>query len=229
MSNIDSQNPLVMGEEHIHDAVFELVKKYLPADSNVVDIGAGQGAFSLRLDKLGHKVTALDVDTENWKLTDVDFIGINLDSEFASKINQKFDAVVAIEIIEHLENPFSFIRECAKLLKPNGLLFLSTPNVEAVNSRLMFLFKGRLRLFDDWTTVRMAHITPIFKWKLDMCLDEADFRVVEISSGKQVFHLGSNLKGKLAGISARLIRPFLKGNKDGEGWIVVANLNNTNA
>jgi 2-polyprenyl-3-methyl-5-hydroxy-6-metoxy-1,4-benzoquinol methylase len=220
----EQQNPMVMGEEHIHEAVFDLVQKYLHLPVEVADVGAGQGAFSLRLNKIGHKVTALDVDIENWKLPEVEFIGLNLDSEFAAKINQKFDAVVAIEIIEHLENPFSFVRECAKLLKPNGLLFLSTPNVEAVNSRLMFLFKGRLRLFDDWTTVRMAHITPIFKWKLDMCLDESNFKVIEISSGKQVFHLGSNLKGKLAGVFSRIIRPFVKGNKDGEGWIVVAKL-----
>jgi SAM-dependent methyltransferase len=227
--NNEYQNPVVMGEEHIHDAVFDLVKKYLNSVCEIADVGAGQGAFSIRLEQIGHKVTALDVDADNWKLPDVEFIGINLDSEFATKINRTFDAVVAIEIIEHLENPFSFVRECAKLLKPNGLLFISTPNVEAVNSRLMFLFKGRLRLFDDWTTVRMAHITPIFKWKLDMCLEEAKFDVLEISSGKQVFHLGSNLKGQMTGIIARLIKPFVKGNKDGEGWIVVAKSNKVDA
>jgi glycine cleavage system H lipoate-binding protein len=101
---------------------------------------------------------------------------------------------------------------------------LTTPNVEAVNSRLLFLFKGRLHLFDEWTTIRNAHITPIFKWKLDMCLDESKFKVVEINSGKQVFNVGSNFKGKIIGMLSRLIRPLLKGNKDGEGWIVVAKL-----
>ncbi len=220
--NIETENPKAMVYDRVHDSVFELVKKHLAKSSEVVDLGAGQGAFSLRLRQLGHSVLAVDADKLYWKLTDLEYLELNLDSEFARTINRKFDAVVAIEIIEHIENPFSFVRECAKLLKPNGLLFLTTPNVEALNSRLLFLFKGRLHLFDEWTTIRMAHITPIFKWKLDMCLDEAKFKVLEISSGKQVFNLDSTLKGRLIGILARLTRPFVKGNKDGEGWIVVA-------
>jgi 2-polyprenyl-3-methyl-5-hydroxy-6-metoxy-1,4-benzoquinol methylase len=216
--------PKAMVYSRVHDAVFKLVGKYLNKPSNVLDLAAGQGAFSVRLKELGHKVLAVDGDKEHWNLTDFEYLELNLDCEFAGKINRKFDAIVAIEIIEHIENPFSFVRECAKLLNPGGFLFLTTPNVEAVNSRLLFLFKGRLHLFDEWTTVRTAHITPIFKWKLDMCLDEAGFKILDISSGKQVFDLDTNLKGKIIGVAARIIRPFLKGNKDGEGWIIAAEL-----
>ncbi|HMS39813.1 MAG TPA: methyltransferase domain-containing protein, partial [Pyrinomonadaceae bacterium] len=92
--------------------------------------------------------------------------------------DNKFDAIFAIEIIEHLENPFRFVRECAKLLKPGGLFFVTTPNVEAVHSRLIFLYSGRLSSFGEYETVRPAHITPIFNWKMEMILDEANLEPI---------------------------------------------------
>jgi SAM-dependent methyltransferase len=138
--------------------------------------------------------------------------------------DNKFDAVVAIEIIEHLENPFRFARECAKLLKPGGFLFLTTPNVEAILSRLIFLYTGRLNSFGEYETVRPAHITPIFKWKLDMLLDEAGFEIVWEGYNPQVFAEGTNLKLKATGFVARMLNPFLKGEKGGESRIIIARL-----
>ena len=210
-----------------HEVVFELIKKHLTNPSRVVDLAAGEGAFSVKLKELGHEILAIDASRENWKVHDIPLKIENFDSEFAEKIlnnDNKFDAVVAIEIIEHLENPFRFVRECAKLLKPDGLLFLTTPNVEAVHSRLIFLYSGRLNSFGAYETVRPAHITPIFKWKLEMILDEAGFEMIYEGFNRYVYATGINLKGKIAAVVGRIINPFLKGDKGGEGRIIVAKL-----
>jgi 2-polyprenyl-3-methyl-5-hydroxy-6-metoxy-1,4-benzoquinol methylase len=211
-----------------HDAVLELIRRLLPEPASVLDLAAGQGAFSVKLRELGHDVRAVDVTPDNWKAADIPLAVANLDSEFASSVSstgERFDAIAAIEILEHLENPFRFIRECSKLLKPGGLLFLTSPNVEAVSSRVMFLYTGRLIGFGAYETVRPAHITPIFKWKLDMMLDEAGLGIVHESYNR--VHPGSNgsIKPTIAALIARLLAPVVKGEKGGEGRIVVARLN----
>ena len=222
----NKSKPIEMAGTGTHEIVFDLIKKYLPEPSRVADLAAGEGAFSVRLKELGHSVKAIDFSDENWKAPEIELELQNLDSEFAEKIlagDNKFDAVVAIEIIEHLENPFRFARECAKLLKKDGLLFLTTPNVEAVQSRLIFLYTGRLLSFGDYETVRPAHITPIFKWKLEMLLGEAGFEIVEEKFNRELF-AERNYKMKLSAFVARMLGPFVKGEKGDEGRIIIARL-----
>ena len=208
-----------------HEAVYALVGQYMPAPARVADLAAGEGAFSVKLQELGHDVIAVDAADDHWKVPAIEHRVIDLDSEFAETVRagrSDLDAVVAIEIIEHLENPFRFVRECAKLVKPGGLLFVTTPNVEAVHSRLIFLYTGRLNAFGAYETVRPAHITPIFKWKLDMILDEAGFETVEEKFTPQAFAEGTNLKMKLTVIVSKFLGYFLKGAKGDSGRIVVA-------
>jgi 2-polyprenyl-3-methyl-5-hydroxy-6-metoxy-1,4-benzoquinol methylase len=46
-----------------------------------------------------------------------------------------FDAVVSIDGIEHIERPFDFIRECRRMIRKDGVLIISTPNLTALRSR----------------------------------------------------------------------------------------------
>src|SRR5207248_1308246 len=53
-----------------------------------------------------------------------------------------FDAVLSIEGIEHLEDRFAYLREICRVLKPQGTLILTTPNIVGVRSRVRFLGSG---------------------------------------------------------------------------------------
>lgn len=208
-----------------HEKVHDLVREFLPQPSRIADLAAGEGAFSQVLVGLGHTVYAVDATRDHWKVSDVTLNIHDLDSEFAETIlntDNVFDAITAIEIVEHLENPFRFVRECGKLLKPGGLLFLTTPNVEAVFSRVLFLYTGRLNSFSAYETVRPAHITPIFRWKLEMMLNEAGFEIEREEFIRRPRFADTSLKGRLAVWAARFVGPFVKGTKGGEGRIVVA-------
>lgn len=57
-----------------------------------------------------------------------------------------FDAVVSMEGIEHFEDQSSFVRECGRVLKQNGRLILTTPNVLHLSARLSSLLTGQRQL-----------------------------------------------------------------------------------
>lgn len=103
---------------------------------NIIDIGCGGGLVAEPLAKLGAKMTAIDASEKNIKiaLNHAQKSGLNIDYKASSvenlndKYNQKFDVVLALEIIEHVSNVEDFIEECVKLVKPGGLLIIATLN-----------------------------------------------------------------------------------------------------
>jgi SAM-dependent methyltransferase len=56
--------------------------------------------------------------------------------------DESFDCAVSLEGVEHLENPFLFLRELHRVLRPEGLLLLTTPNTVSVRSRIRFFGSG---------------------------------------------------------------------------------------
>jgi len=146
-----------------HNRVLELVQQYLPAGLKVCDLPCGAGMFSARLSQLGMDVTAVDLeavepfyfDKARRVLADANLILPFADGEF--------DALVSIEGIEHLENPSFFVRECARLVKPGGLVILSTPNVDSYRSRRSTYVHGFHKYFKPVSAHhKMAwHLHPI--------------------------------------------------------------------
>ncbi len=130
----------------------------------VLDIAAGYGALSARLIDAGYDVTANDLDPSRFQPA-IECRSVNLDGPFATELGGPYDAVVAVEIIEHLESPAAFLRECKALLRPGGVLVVSTPNLDSALSRVRFLTTGR----PSWFTPESAlgeegHISPQFTW-----------------------------------------------------------------
>ena len=92
----NGNSPASMAGVGTHEKVFELIKTYLPEPSLIIDLAAGQGAFSVQLKNLGHDVLAVDFNNENWKVPDIPLKLENFDSEFAERIlngDNKFDAI----------------------------------------------------------------------------------------------------------------------------------------
>lgn len=102
----------------------------------ILDVGCGGGLVCEPLARQGAKVTGIDAGRENIdaakahaKQSGLDIIYEATTAEdFAVKNKGKFDVVLALEIIEHVDDPALFIESLVKLAKPNGLIILSTLN-----------------------------------------------------------------------------------------------------
>jgi 2-polyprenyl-3-methyl-5-hydroxy-6-metoxy-1,4-benzoquinol methylase len=73
----------------------------------------------------------------------------------------ELDFAFSLEVIEHVENPRHFMREMARVVKPGGFVFVSTPNNHSLTSKVTFALRGQHRLFQE--ACYPAHITPLLR------------------------------------------------------------------
>jgi SAM-dependent methyltransferase len=166
----------------LHEFLGSLISKHVERGSTILDLAAGSGAMSLRLQDLGYAVSASDYVTENFKPKDIPFLQANLNDAFAHLFANTFHAIIASEIIEHLENPRHFLRECHQALSEGGIVLLSTPNLQNARSMASFIRSGEFLWFSDRDYRIEGHITPITSWQIGHILREAGFRTLWVGS-----------------------------------------------
>ncbi len=101
---------------------------------NILDIGCGGGLISEPMSRLGANVTGIDASKKNIivaqlhsKKNGLQINYLNKSPENLSEV-EKFDIILNLEIVEHVENVNLYIKSCYKLLKKNGLMFTATLN-----------------------------------------------------------------------------------------------------
>jgi SAM-dependent methyltransferase len=126
-----------------HDRVLRILGKSIKFESSpaVLDVGAGQGALSIRLKDAGARVSACDVVPEQFDVPGVEFRAIASDGLLPFD-DASFDAAVAIEVLEHIDGHDRFFAEVARVLRPGGIVMFTTPNILSLKSRMRFLFTG---------------------------------------------------------------------------------------
>ena len=114
---------------------FELKNNDIPLKGvNILDIGCGGGLLSEPMCRLGANVTGIDASMKNINIAKIhakkDNLKINYlcSSPEKLKIKKKFDVILNMEIIEHVEDIQFFLNSCSKLLKKNGVMFVATIN-----------------------------------------------------------------------------------------------------
>ena len=114
---------------------FKLKKQEKPLKNlKILDIGCGGGLLSEPMCRLGADVTGIDASKKNIQVAKLHAKKSNLKIKYIStspenfKTNIKFDVILNMEIIEHVEDVSFFLKSCSSLLKKRGIMFIATIN-----------------------------------------------------------------------------------------------------
>ena len=111
-----------------------------PTCTRVLDVPCGEGAFLARAQRAGLACYGADI-ANRLAISGVRFARADMNAGLPFAAGA-FDALVCIDGIEHLERPFDFVRECRRVLRPGGVLVVSTPNISALRSRWRWFLTG---------------------------------------------------------------------------------------
>jgi 2-polyprenyl-3-methyl-5-hydroxy-6-metoxy-1,4-benzoquinol methylase len=179
-THLESRARLSLGSSS--DAIYRMVDEFLGASKigggTLVDVGCGGGALWRVVSARFARYCGLDAVRYEAFPVDGEFRRVNLDSTEWPVPAASGDVVVAIETIEHLENPWAFMRQLGSLAKPDGWVLVTTPNQTSVLSLLTLAVKHRFSAFQD--AHYPAHKTALLASDLERAAREAGLDAVRL-------------------------------------------------
>jgi SAM-dependent methyltransferase len=155
----------------------------------VLDLGCGDGDYAKRLKDLGFDVIAGDIDAARFRYNnEIEFKHCDITKEMPFPANH-FDYVLLMEVVEHLRNPYVVMSEIKRIIKSNGSLILSTPNILNLKSRFRFLFEGAYEYFREAPLDQVKnpkevifnlHLVPYRYHELEYLLSATGFKVESV-------------------------------------------------
>lgn len=152
-----------------------------PEIDRVLDAGCGNGAFAGALSDRGYRVFGIDLEASGVSIArdhrpEIPFEVASVYDDLRDPFGGRFDAIVALEVIEHLYDPRRFVSRAFEAIEPGGVLILSTP-YHGYLKNLTLAATGKLdphftALWDG------GHIKFWSRKTLSTLLEEAGFEVV---------------------------------------------------
>jgi 2-polyprenyl-3-methyl-5-hydroxy-6-metoxy-1,4-benzoquinol methylase len=163
----------------------ELLARTSPGN-RVLDAPCGDGSLAAEMSTAGLVVTGLDIDAPA-RSEGFEFRRADLSAPLPVAADA-VDVVVSVEGIEHLERPFDFVRECARVLPPNGLLIMTTPNVSSLRSRWRWFLTGfhhkAKYALDETAPSPLHHINMLSYHRLRYILHTNGFRIEAVTTNR---------------------------------------------
>lgn len=169
---------------YLHQIVIGYLREHRPG--RVLDLPSGPGYLLRDLKQNGFDGVAGEIDEKLHCFPELEYRKVDMTGRFDFP-TASFDYVVSVEGIEHIENHFAFLREVRRVLRPGGLLLLTTPNVLSVESRWRFFLSGFHQLAEkpiplDTKNIYFEHINPIPFHQLYFACEKAGLHVRELKT-----------------------------------------------
>ncbi len=130
-------------------------------------------------------ITACDLYPEYFSYKEIACEKMEFINELPFK-EHNFDIAYSIEVIEHLKNPYDFIQEMFRVIRPGGRIIITTPNILNLTSRVSYLFTGFFTLFRPLSFDVMdarrqwGHIMPLSAYYLNHAMRTCGFSRTEL-------------------------------------------------
>jgi len=201
---------------YIKDSIMNTLKlenKKKPLEKlKILDIGCGGGLLSEPMSRLGGEVVGIDASDKNINVAKLHAKENNLNIKYFCtspenfKTQTKFDVILNMEIIEHVEDVDFFLKSCSKLLKNKGIMFVATLN-KTLKSYIFAIVGAEYIMrwlpigTHDWDKFVKPKdlINNLKKYKLELdSLDGMKFDLIKnqwsISSDKSVNYISKFIK-----------------------------------
>lgn len=159
-------------------ALQDYVNKIKPYETRLpqkqlLDIGCGPGFLMKICQDNGWQVEGVDVCAQAVEYGRTNF-GLNIESGNFNEIDfkrKKFDLILALDFLEHLEDPVGFLRRCYDLLEEKGILIIETPNFASIYKKVT----GRF-----WVGFNPYHIQFFSVDTLRRVVEQSDFKILDL-------------------------------------------------
>lgn len=171
--------------KNTHERVFDMIKSNTA--KTVVDIPSGSGAFIKRLKDNGFK-NVLAIDIENiLEIEHKDFILGDMTKPMELP-DKSYDILVCIDGIEHIDEQRFFVKEAYRVLKDEGEIVISTPNISSLRSRWKWFLTGHHHKcnspLDETNPTPLHHISMISFPELRYLLHSNGFTINKIQTNR---------------------------------------------
>lgn len=158
--------------------LLENTKHFLPDNAQMLDIGAGSGIFIKQAIKRGYSCIGLEPSSYLADCAVRDGLPV-INGTFPDDCpNEKFDAVFLTDVIEHIADPLSMLSKISNVLKENGIVVVTTPDVSSMAAKI---------LGSQWWHYRIAHIGYYNKKTLAEIMKRAGMTAVKWKYAKWYF------------------------------------------
>jgi SAM-dependent methyltransferase len=174
-----------------------IVSRHFPTPGSILDIGCASGFFLKGMADAGWKVCGIEPSAAQFQLAretlgpDAFLLNTTLQE---AQLTCRFDAITFWDVLEHMSEPVSFLACCASLLKPDGRVFFTVPNIDSWIARLMG---------NRWPMLLAEHVNHFTPKSVRLCcergglgIENIGLRAVNFSVDYVFYRLGQHsIKG----------------------------------
>lgn len=174
----------------------------------ILNLGGGNGQVSEIFDKLGYNTINIDIEVAKENEKNIKF-DLNSDKDLPFE-KKSFDIIICQEIIEHIENPWKLLRLAKEYLTDEGIIFLTTPNIQSQKSKKLFTKKGYFEWFSP--DCLSYHINPIPFWEIELISKRLGLKIEKLTGSGEYYFRRNKKQQKIIDNNETLIFVLKKQN-----------------